>query len=392
MRRAVLSVLAAIVALGSAAEAQTPLGTTFTYQGELKSSGQPASGPVDLRFTLFDAPTAGAAVGTMNERTGVSLAGGRFAQDLDFGPSAFGAAARWLEIAVRSPAGAGSYVTLSPRQRITPAPSAVFAARPWETSGTTISYGAGNVGIGTTSPTSRLEIAAQDGLAISGFQPFITLRDTNAGGQRALITTGNGDLGFYANSSIGGWPTLIIKNSSGNVGIGTPSPSFKLDVVGNARVSGNLTTGPVTRYKSIHGASFLPNVVSRDSGGFSLVSTSGAIGYGFNNEFVAPVELPHAAVVTEFRVYAVDSRTGADCVVTLGRTEMATGQIANMATVTTAGSSTAVQNLATGSVVWSTILNHSHVYWIAARMDSFGNEQHRIIAARITYTVTEPQP
>ena len=41
----------------------------------------------------------------------------------------------------------------------------------------------GNVGIGTTNPASKLEIAAQDGLAIIGYQPFLTLRDTNAGGR-----------------------------------------------------------------------------------------------------------------------------------------------------------------------------------------------------------------
>ena len=40
----------------------------------------------------------------------------------------------------------------------------------------------GNFGIGTVSPSSKVEIAAQDGLRITGFQPFITLRDgtTNA--------------------------------------------------------------------------------------------------------------------------------------------------------------------------------------------------------------------
>jgi hypothetical protein len=48
----------------------------------------------------------------------------------------------------------------------------------------------GNVGIGTGAPTSRLEILGQDGLAITGYQPFLTLRDTNAGNARGVISTG----------------------------------------------------------------------------------------------------------------------------------------------------------------------------------------------------------
>jgi hypothetical protein len=37
----------------------------------------------------------------------------------------------------------------------------------------------GNVGIGTNNPNSRLEIIAQDGLQIVGYQPFLTLNDSN---------------------------------------------------------------------------------------------------------------------------------------------------------------------------------------------------------------------
>ena len=60
MRARALSVLTSL-ALTAGAAAQS---TAFTYQGELKSDGQPASGLHDVRFKLFDAPTAGTQVGS----------------------------------------------------------------------------------------------------------------------------------------------------------------------------------------------------------------------------------------------------------------------------------------------------------------------------------------
>jgi hypothetical protein len=101
----------------------------------------------------------------------------------------------------------------------------------------------GAVGIGTWFPTSRLEIIGQDGLAITGFQPFITLRDTGSSGLRSIFAGGNGDFGFYPNSFIGGYPAVLIKNNTGNVGIGTPDPQAKLDVVGTTRTSVLQITG-----------------------------------------------------------------------------------------------------------------------------------------------------
>lgn len=110
-----------------------PLGTAFTYQGQLRSGDAPVNGACDLQFSLYDAVSAGAQIGTTQTKTNVAVSEGYFTiATLDFGAAAFQGEGRWLAIAVRCPAGSGSYVTLSPRQALTAAPYALYAkGAPW---------------------------------------------------------------------------------------------------------------------------------------------------------------------------------------------------------------------------------------------------------------------
>ncbi len=110
------------------------LSTAFTYQGQLQKDGGSSNGACDFRFLLFDAvgsgapPAGGTQIGNTAARDAVDVSGGVFTVPLDFGAAAFSAGNdRWLQIAVRCPAGSGSYQTLAPRQPLTPAPFALFA-------------------------------------------------------------------------------------------------------------------------------------------------------------------------------------------------------------------------------------------------------------------------
>lgn len=100
-------------------------GTAFTYQGRLSKDGAPVQGVCDFQFTLWDSASGGTALGT-TPVSAVTVTGGLFTiPALDFGSNAFIGQARWLDVAVRCPAGSGSYTSLTPRQPLTAAPYAL---------------------------------------------------------------------------------------------------------------------------------------------------------------------------------------------------------------------------------------------------------------------------
>jgi pectin methylesterase-like acyl-CoA thioesterase len=122
-----LCLVTAALFLCAAVRAQVPVGTEFTYQGELRNNGALVTSSADLRFRLYDAATGGNQQGFELQLLNASLDSGRFTVGLDFGTSAFGPFARWIEVSVRAPAGTGFYTTLTPRQRLHITPVAGFA-------------------------------------------------------------------------------------------------------------------------------------------------------------------------------------------------------------------------------------------------------------------------
>jgi hypothetical protein len=76
----------------------------------------------------------------------------------------------------------------------------------------------GQVGIGTSTPQSQVEIAAQDGLRISGYQPFITLEDTSAGKKCGYLQSADGNLNFIPDSfHAQNSAAMMIENGTGTV-------------------------------------------------------------------------------------------------------------------------------------------------------------------------------
>lgn len=113
----------------------------------------------------------------------------------------------------------------------------------------TIFESSGLVGIGTTTPTDTLQVTAPNQLGlmvqgpVTGVGAGIDLQTTGTGGhQWEVLATGNtsaqGTSKFNIRDVSSGLDRLTI--APGGVGIGTTSPSFTLDVNGNANVSGTL--------------------------------------------------------------------------------------------------------------------------------------------------------
>ena len=121
---------------------------------------------------------------------------------------------------------------------------------------------AGNVGIGTTSPTSTLDVSGtvrvrNGAISKGGLSTGTTdLGLYSEGGTNWLrLVTNSGQIRFYidgasGNSYAGGTPSMIV-DSNGNVGIGTTSPGYKVDVVGAINTSGGVRITSISTSGSV---------------------------------------------------------------------------------------------------------------------------------------------
>lgn len=124
MKRNTLMFLVALVLAAAPSTSRAALFYGFTVQGKLSQGSIPYNGDVPVALRLYDGTNA-TAVALAELQQMVSCTNGLFTALADFGMLASGGDARWLEVAVQD--SSGNFQTLSPRQQISPTPSALFA-------------------------------------------------------------------------------------------------------------------------------------------------------------------------------------------------------------------------------------------------------------------------
>lgn len=242
--------------VGLCASQASAQGTTFTYQGELVNSGQPANGVYDMRFSIFGTVTGATQIGTTFCVDNVTVTDGRFTVEVNAGTGVFTGLTRYLEVQVRGDTGqncasAAGFTILGPRQTMRPAPYAMYAAEALQADylggffATT--YARKSIAETFTEP---MTISDTDQLVL-----FLTSSSTTGAGLR--LTSGSSSRSFDllstgGSSSQGGdrfaiydataAATRLVIESSGDVGIGTTTPSTRLHLVdGTLRVSATAT-------------------------------------------------------------------------------------------------------------------------------------------------------
>jgi hypothetical protein len=216
-----LSVIAlAVVALAFVfgylrVEAQSPVGSGFTYQGRMfDASNAPVQGTCDLALRLYDHDSGGAHIGATVTFTSVAMMDGYFDVTPDFGAPSFNGEARWLEIEAACPPGAGS--TTFPRQAINVVPYALYA-------------------LNSSAITSTVYVTSTvyytPSYHLQGWETITGTPTTlNGYGITDVLKTGNGILTLLSASGL-----TLTAERDGAVIVRTGIPNIVGDSTGNAR-------------------------------------------------------------------------------------------------------------------------------------------------------------
>ncbi len=238
MKYPALFLAAALLIAVSRMNAQVP--RTLSYQGVLTDSSGTVvpDGSYSLTFRLYQTSTGGSSLWqetqTVQTHKGVlsAVLGNVTPLALPFDSQ------YWLgiqvsanpELAPRMPLTASAYSLRSGRADTSD--FSLSGSGPWSIEGTTVSYSGGNVGVGTPSPQSALNV-----VGTSWFQGDQTPLSAEAG--KGVAIGFGGEQGYIFGFDYGTFTpkNLLLQNPGGNVGIGTLYPT-----AGRLHVDGGSST------------------------------------------------------------------------------------------------------------------------------------------------------
>jgi hypothetical protein len=183
-----LALALALSFAGRECAAQT---NAFTYQGRLSDTSGPVNGQYDFTFQLFDAPSGGSQVNLTVTNANVAVSNGLFSVILNFGAGAFSGTDRWLQVGVQTNGSNGAFVTLAPRQLLTPTPYSLYAPNA-ATAAIANNVAANSVtgaGIQNSTITASKIASGQVVKSINGLFDGVTL---SAGANVTVTPSGNG--------------------------------------------------------------------------------------------------------------------------------------------------------------------------------------------------------
>lgn len=228
-------ILLALLALWLKVNA-APVGTQFSYQGQLQFNGTVVNGIYDLKFETWSQETGGGVIGTAIVIEDVDVTDGIFSVNLDFGDLPFTGDDVFLKIQVREGASTGSFTQLSPRQRINTVPFAIqadFLAANGASSGQVLKFDGTNWVPGTDN--TGVSLWSNDANGVSTTDK-VGIGSVSSSSTELLVSAASGihPLRTYVN----GQPRFEVANNGGvsigsNISVVLP-PSNGLYVAGNA--------------------------------------------------------------------------------------------------------------------------------------------------------------
>jgi len=255
----------------------------------------------------------------------------------------------------------------------------------------------GDVGIGMTNPLYDLDVngtvRVSEGIRLTGNGYLMdtggtvrfSIADNNdtyvrdAGGLARIRIIDDGDTLFYDSS---GSDRIVIDSATGYVGVGTASPSARLDVVGGVRINGGVGITGLYSYSQPKYYDYnVPGNEFTSVANYPVVAAWDGYWYRTNTAQYsyakAALHMPADAEFVTFTCYGYDNDPGNNIIMTwqlLKRANFSTSvSVIATATYTSSGAPGVIQAASATAVSPEGVSNTNYTYWIVSTMQRVGS-------------------